>query len=373
MYNYAFPHKENKLDDYNEMLANEDAKIEAQEMQAPILDQPKQQAPPPIPQVVPNKSTTQEDYMNTLSPSSVTSYNPQAYAQADDMFLKNLQGYKEAMPEKAITDRYKNVSDYFTANYPDADKSMQESDKRLQAGMFARAFNDLGNAVGGAIGNKGGRARIQREDYSPFERDLTAYKNAVSQRGAMAHKKAIAQFEQGLKGVQGIQQGLLDRDASAYKYATDSRNKYLDSNKVTYNNSLFLNQERIKNTNQQKDKDRDIYKKREAGLNARHNETMANRKADKKTYILPKFQAKGKASEVDEAFVSDLFYNIAEQNKNNPNLTKIPREIYVDKESKIIYSEPTTMQEKQAVLNILAKEHKKEYVNGVIETKLSNF
>lgn len=399
MYKSTYPDRENVNNDSSRIYeSNNEPSIAAQEIAPPppVLEQPQSvnMGAEPVTKTTqqtqqPTKKTTQiqtastqtiptqEEFVDaTLKPSKYTTYTPGAEQKANDIFSQSLLDYKNAITDQSIKDRSKIVSDYFKANYPDQNKAMENYDERLKGGMFARAFSDLGNAVGGAIGNTGGRANIQQQNYSPFENDLANYKNAVAQRGARQHQKAVAEFEQSLNQISREQQELSNRDASAISYGQKARDKYLDNNKITFDNSADLNSKRILNTNEQKALDRKQKKelndanniaanKRAAQANALRKQALDIQQENSKNskgLIIPNPDPEKESRIGDETFAVDILRDVR---KINPNATKIK---YQAKDSQgnplegvYIYREPKNKTERQQVLINIAEDYPKQY------------
>lgn len=207
-------------------------------------------------QVQPNQVLDENSFFQTLQPETINTYLPQAQQQADDIFSKSILAYDNAVPEQAIIDKYQKVMDYFKTNYPDQNKSLNELDGKMKAGIMARALSDLSAAIGTAAGNTGGRAGVQRQNYSSFDNDINNYRSLIKEKGVNDYNRNIAEFNAYLNSMNRQEQELLERGANRLKYATDNKQKFLDDNKMTYGNKAYMNALKMANDNNQKNLDR---------------------------------------------------------------------------------------------------------------------
>ena len=204
----------------------------------------------------PNQMLDENSFFQTLQPETINTYLPQAQQQADDIFSQSILAYDNAVPEQAIIDKHQKVMDYFKTNYPDQNKSLNELDGKMKAGIMARALSDLSSAIGTAAGNTGGRAGVKRENYSSFDNDINNYRSLIKEKGANDYNRNIAEFNAYLNSMNKQEQELLERGANRLKYATDNKQKFLDDNKMTYGNKAYMNALKIANDNNQKNLDR---------------------------------------------------------------------------------------------------------------------
>lgn len=204
----------------------------------------------------PNQMLDENSFFQTLQPETINTYLPQAQQQADDIFSQSILAYDNAVPEQAIIDKNQKVMNYFKTNYPDQNKSLNELDGKMKAGIMARALSDLSSAIGTAAGNTGGRAGVKRENYSSFDNDINNYRSLIKEKGANDYNRNIAEFNAYLNSMNKQEQELLERGANRLKYATDNKQKFLDDNKMTYGNKAYINALKIANDNNQKNLDR---------------------------------------------------------------------------------------------------------------------
>ena len=204
----------------------------------------------------PNQMLDENSFFQTLQPETINTYLPQAQQQADDIFSQSILAYDNAVPEQAIIDKNQKVMDYFKTNYPDQNKSLNELDGKMKAGIMARALSDLSSAIGTAAGNTGGRAGVKRENYSSFDNDINNYRSLIKEKGANDYNRNIAEFNAYLNSMNKQEQELLERGANRLKYATDNKQKFLDDNKMTYGNKAYINALKMANDNNQKNLDR---------------------------------------------------------------------------------------------------------------------
>lgn len=204
----------------------------------------------------PNQMLDENSFFQTLQPETINTYLPQAQQQADDIFSQSILAYDNAVPEQAIIDKNQKVMNYFKTNYPDQNKSLNELDGKMKAGIMARALSDLSSAIGTAAGNTGGRAGVKRENYSSFDNDINNYRSLIKEKGANDYNRNIAEFNAYLNSMNKQEQELLERGANRLKYATDNKQKFLDDNKMTYGNKAYMNALKMANDNNQKNLDR---------------------------------------------------------------------------------------------------------------------
>lgn len=204
----------------------------------------------------PNQMLDENSFFQTLQPETINTYLPQAQQQADDIFSQSILAYDNAVPEQAIIDKNQKVMNYFKTNYPDQNKSLNELDGKMKAGIMARALSDLSSAIGTAAGNTGGRAGVKRENYSSFDNDINNYRSLIKEKGANDYNRNIAEFNAYLNSMNKQEQELLERGANRLKYATDNKQKFLDDNKMTYGNKAYINALKMANDNNQKNLDR---------------------------------------------------------------------------------------------------------------------
>ena len=203
-----------------------------------------------------NQMLDENSFFQTLQPETINTYLPQAQQQADDIFSQSILAYDNAVPEQAIIDKNKKVMNYFKTNYPDQNKSLNELDGKMKAGIMARALSDLSSAIGTAAGNTGGRAGVKRENYSSFDNDINNYRSLIKEKGANDYNRNIAEFNAYLNSMSKQEQELLERGANRLKFATDNKQKFLDDNKMTYGNKAYINALKMANDNNQKNLDR---------------------------------------------------------------------------------------------------------------------
>lgn len=204
----------------------------------------------------PNQTLDENSFFQTLQPETINTYLPQAQQQADDIFSQSILAYDNAVPEQAIIDKNQKVMDYFKTNYPDQNKSLNELDGKMKAGIMARALSDLSSAIGTAAGNTGGRAGVKRENYSSFDNDINNYRSLIKEKGANDYNRNIAEFNAYLNSMNKQEQELLERGANRLRFATDNKQKFLDDNKMTYGNKAYINALKMANDNSQKNLDR---------------------------------------------------------------------------------------------------------------------
>ena len=204
----------------------------------------------------PNQMLDENSFFQTLQPETINTYLPQAQQQADDIFSQSILAYDNAIPEQAIIDKNQKVMNYFKTNYPDQNKSLNELDGKMKAGIMARALSDLSSAIGTAAGNTGGRAGVKRENYSSFDNDINNYRSLIKEKGANDYNRNIAEFNAYLNSMSKQEQELLERGANRLKFATDNKQKFLDDNKMTYGNKAYINALKMANDNNQKNLDR---------------------------------------------------------------------------------------------------------------------
>lgn len=221
----------------------------------------------------PNQTLDENSFFQTLQPETINTYLPQAQQQADDIFSQSILAYDNAFPEQAIIDKNQKVMDYFKTNYPDQNKSLNELDGKMKAGIMARALSDLSSAIGTAAGNTGGRAGVKRENYSSFDNDINNYRSLIKEKGANDYNRNIAEFNAYLNSMNKQEQELLERGANRLRFATDNKQKFLDDNKMTYGNKAYINALKMANDNSQKNLDRktrkEIADRNNATTNAR--------------------------------------------------------------------------------------------------------
>lgn len=221
----------------------------------------------------PNQTLDENSFFQTLQPETINTYLPQAQQQADDIFSQSILAYDNAIPEQAIIDKHQKVMDYFKTNYPDQNKSLNELDGKMKAGIMARALSDLSSAIGTAAGNTGGRAGVKRENYSSFDNDINNYRSLIKEKGANDYNRNIAEFNAYLNSMNKQEQELLERGANRLRFATDNKQKFLDDNKMTYGNKAYINALKMANDNSQKNLDRktrkEIADRNNATTNAR--------------------------------------------------------------------------------------------------------
>ena len=201
-----------------------------------IENDPKKKA-----QEQPNQMLDENSFFQTLQPETINTYLPQAQQQADDIFSQSILAYDNAVPEQAIIDKNQKVMNYFKTNYPDQNKSLNELDGKMKAGIMARALSDLSSAIGTAAGNTGGRAGVKRENYSSFDNDINNYRSLIKEKGANDYNRNIAEFNAYLNSMNKQEQELLERGANRLKFATDNKQKFLADNKMTYGNKAYIN------------------------------------------------------------------------------------------------------------------------------------
>lgn len=199
-------------------------------------------------------------FLQTLQPETINTYLPQAQEQADNIFTQSILAYENAAPRQSIIDKNQKVMDYFKTNYPDQNKAINEIDGKMKAGIMARALSDLSSAIGSAAGNTGGRAGVQRENYSRLDNDINNYKSLIREKGNNDYNRSIAEFNAYLNTMGKQEQELLERDINKLKYATDNKQKFLADNKMTYGNKAYMNALKMANDNNQKNLDRKIRK-----------------------------------------------------------------------------------------------------------------
>ena len=204
----------------------------------------------------PNQMLDENSFFQTLQPETINTYLPQAQQQADDIFSQSILAYDNAVPEQAIIDKNQKVMNYFKTNYPDQNKSLNELDGKMKAGIMARALSDLSSAIGTAAGNTGGRAGVKRENYSSFDNDINNYRSLIKEKGANDYNRNIAEFNAYLNSMNKQEQELLERGVNRLKFATDNKQKFLDDNKMTYGNKAYINALKMANDNNQKNLDR---------------------------------------------------------------------------------------------------------------------
>ena len=204
----------------------------------------------------PNQMLDENSFFQTLQPETINTYLPQAQQQADDIFSQSILAYDNAVPEQAIIDKNQKVMNYFKTNYPDQNKSLNELDGKMKAGIMARALSDLSSAIGTAAGNTGGRAGVKRENYSSFDNDINNYRSLIKEKGANDYNRNIAELNAYLNSMNKQEQELLERGANRLKYATDNKQKFLNDNKMTYGNKAYMNALKMANDNNQKNLDR---------------------------------------------------------------------------------------------------------------------
>lgn len=204
----------------------------------------------------PNQMLDENSFFQTLQPETINTYLPQAQQQADDIFSQSILAYDNAIPEQAIIDKNQKVMNYFKTNYPDQNKSLNELDGKMKAGIMARALSDLSSAIGTAAGNTGGRAGVKRENYSSFDNDINNYRSLIKEKGANDYNRNIAEFNAYLNSMNKQEQELLERGVNRLKFATDNKQKFLDDNKMTYGNKAYINALKMANDNNQKNLDR---------------------------------------------------------------------------------------------------------------------
>ena len=204
----------------------------------------------------PNQMLDENSFFQTLQPETINTYLPQAQQQADDIFSQSILAYDNAVPEQAIIDKNQKVMNYFKTNYPDQNKSLNELDGKMKAGIMARALSDLSSAIGTAAGNTGGRAGVKRENYSSFDNDINNYRSLIKEKGANDYNRNIAEFNAYLNSMNKQEQELLERGANRLRFATDNKQKFLDDNKMTYGNKAYINALKMSNDNNQKNLDR---------------------------------------------------------------------------------------------------------------------
>lgn len=228
----------------------------------------------------------EDDYISQfgLTPSSVKTYAPNALNQSNEIFNQSLERYNAAIPESDILNKSNLVKDYFAANYP-TEKENEQISKVYKANMFAKALNNLAMATGQAIGDKGGRARVQPKDFSGFQNDLNNYIASLRDERQRNLKRDYDNFNFQLSQLMQEQNSLSQREKEALAYATKEAQDYLNKNTMTLDNKRSLQKQNQEFTAGEKKKDREnqksIAKMRESGANARasqRNTIIANRK-----------------------------------------------------------------------------------------------
>lgn len=243
----------------------------------------------------PNQTLDENSFFQTLQPETINTYLPQAQQQADDIFSQSILAYDNAVPEQAIIDKNQKVMDYFKTNYPDQNKSLNELDGKMKAGIMARALSDLSSAIGTAAGNTGGRAGVKRENYSSFDNDINNYRSLIKEKGANDYNRNIAEFNAYLNSMNKQEQELLERGANRLRFATDNKQKFLDDNKMTYGNKAYINALKMANDNSQKNLDRKTRKE----IADRNNDTqIATTNARIEAYKGKSNEPKGKEEDI---------------------------------------------------------------------------
>lgn len=230
----------------------------------------------------------EDDYISQfgLTPSSVKTYTPNALNQANEIFNQSLERYNAAIPESNILNKSNLIKDYFATNYP-TEKENEQISKVYKANMFAKALNDLAMATGQAIGDKGGRARVQPKDFSGFQNNLNNYIASLRDERQRNLKRDYDNFNFQLSQLMQEQNSLSQREKEALAYATKEAQDYLNKNTMTLDNKRSLQKQNQEFTAGEKKKDREnqksIAKMRESGANTRasqRNAIIANKRKD---------------------------------------------------------------------------------------------
>lgn len=253
MIDYTYPHQEtdvNPLGAIPPTVQQQPSNIEYEPAEEQIQNKiPPPPTPIPLPPApltpAPKTPTTEEDYINSLTPASYTTYNPDTAEKADDIYNQSYNNYVDGMSDESILSKSKKLMDFYGANKPDPEKSMSDFDDRVKATLISRALGDLTSSIGSAVGNKGGMANIKEKNFSAFDNAYNAHMNAVKEKGVRDYNQKVQDFQTMLSRMEQENQMLNSRDAAALAYAGKARDNFTANNKVTYNNSSELQKDRI--------------------------------------------------------------------------------------------------------------------------------